>query len=319
MARPRAPWDGADSRSRVRRGLRGVHCGGELTWIGPPPRAHRFPPVPGSGDRRDPGAGARPRGPLPGDDRREARLRGRRAVSLPIWRIEWRIAIRRRRLLAFNVGIPLLLVVPLSFGGAPAYHASSAYTMLFVLFGTFGSAIPLLREGDGGPLRRILLTGFPEPAFVTERVLAGSALDLLQLFPAMALVLGAGRAGTDVWVAAIPALILAFVAANLVGLWVAALARSIAEGALLAAVVSLFLLHGSGVFRTPAPDSWGAILESVLPYRALHETFLAGTGGLTEAPMPAGLLVPAVTTALLFAVTVGCSSKLLERISDPIR
>jgi hypothetical protein len=240
-------------------------------------------------------------------------------VNLPIWRLEWTVTLRRGRLLAFNVGIPLLLALPLAFGGAPSYHAAAAYTVLFALFGTFGSTIPLLREADGGPLRRVVLTGFPASAFVFQRILAGTVLDLLQLSPAMALVLAAGGAAPAVWVSAVPAMFVALLGANVVGLWIAAFAGSIAEGALLAAVTSLFLLHGSGVFRDPAPDGVGGLLEQVLPYRSLHEVFLAAAGGAVPISAPSAFLVTGLASTLMFLGTIGVSRALLQAITDPIR
>jgi hypothetical protein len=241
-------------------------------------------------------------------------------VNAPIWSVEWKIALRRRRLLVFNVAIPLLLVLPISLGGAPPFHAAAAYTVLFALFGTFGSAIPLLRDGDGGPLRRIVLSGFPEPAYVTQRILAGTTLDLLQLIPALALILVTGRAEATVWASAIPALALALLAANLIGLWVAALAGSLAEGALFAAVVSLFVLHGSGVFRSPVPGSWSAAAESVLPYRPLHDALLTGAGGGSAISGVVGgdFLPPVALVVLLFLASVALASPLLRRISIPL-
>ncbi len=215
------------------------------------------------------------------------------------------------------MGIPLLLVLPISTGGAPAYHASAAYTVLFILFGTFGSAVPLLREGDGGPLRRVILRGVSEPIWAAERVLAGTGLDLLELLPALLVVLLLGGADWAAWVLLIPAVTVALAAANLVGVWVAAAARSIAEGALFAAVVSLFLLHGSGVFRTPVPGTWGATFEAVLPFAPLHGVLFSAAGG---APLPLSLtdlLVPGAATVLVFSLTLLASRNLIERITVP--
>ena len=214
------------------------------------------------------------------------------------------------------MGIPLLLVLPIATGGAPAYHASAAYTVLFVLFGTLGSAIPLLREGDGGPLRRVILRGVRESDLLAERVLAGAALDLLELLPGMIAIAALGSAAAPVWGLLIPSVLLALIAANLVGVWVAAAARSIAEGALFASVAALFLLHGSGVFRTPRPGSFGAVAEGLLPFAPLHEVlFDAAGGGLS--PYPGGLLVPSGVTVLLFLLTLLAATNLLERITVP--
>lgn len=233
-----------------------------------------------------------------------------------LWSLEWRLALRRRRLFVLNVAIPLLLVVPIAVGGAPAFHAAAAYTILFVLFGTFGSAIPLLREGEAGLLGRIVLAGHPEARILVERTLANAALDTLQLLPAFGVVLGLGGAPGPVWALAVPVLAGALLAANATGVLVAAAARSLAEGALFAAVVALFLLHGSGVFRTAPPGSAGAALEAVLPFGPLHETVLAGAGGpALSSGLPALFLAPWAGAAVLVLSCAAGARPLLRRIA----
>lgn len=237
-------------------------------------------------------------------------------MKASIWRLEWTLAFRRRRLFAMNVGIPLLLVAPVALGGAPPFHAAAAYAVLFVLFGTFGSAIPLLRDAEGGLLQRILLAGAAPRSLLLQRVLAGAAQDALQLLPSLSLVLLLGRAGAEVWLLALPLLGGALLAANVVGLGVAAAARSLAEGALFAAVVSLFLLHGSGVFRTAPPGTPASVAESVLPYGPLHRLLLAGAGG---APWPGGAAGALFTTwsaaAALLLLAVFAAGPLMRRIA----
>lgn len=239
-------------------------------------------------------------------------------MTAPVWRLEWRIALRRRRLLALDVGVPLALALPLAFGGAPPFHAAAALSVLFVLFGTFGSAIPLLREGEAGLLRRLVLSGAPTSRLLGERILAGAALDFAQLLPSLVVVLAAWRPGSHVWLAAPPVLLLTLLAANLIGVWVAAVARSLAEGALFAAVVSLFVLHGSGVFRSSPPGGIGAALEATLPFGPLHHLLLAAGGA---APAPAAdwaFAVSGGSALLLFAATLVVSARLLERIAPPV-
>jgi hypothetical protein len=238
-------------------------------------------------------------------------------------------AFRRRRLLALNVGIPLLLVLPVSLGGAPAFHAAAVYAVLFVLVGTFGAAIPVIRDGESGILRRMVLAGGSPRALLGVRGVAGALLDTVQLLPALVLVLaagwltgarpgGGGEAGL-LFLVALPVLAGALLGANLVGLWVAALARSVAEGALFAAVLSLFLLHGSGVFRTPAPGALAALLEAALPFASLHRILLAAAGG---APPPEYLPALAVAWAgsfLLLLATLLLAHPLTERITGSKR
>lgn len=71
--------------------------------------------------------------------------------------LEWQLARRRVRLFVLNVAVPLILVVPVALSGAPRAHAAAVYTVLFTLFGTFGSAIPLVRDGESGIFTRVAL------------------------------------------------------------------------------------------------------------------------------------------------------------------
>ena len=97
-------------------------------------------------------------------------------MSLLIAEVELRIALVRKRLLVLNMLVPLLLVVPVVLGAAPAFHASAVYAVLFMLFGTFGSAIPLVRDAEMGLVGRILQTGIRPGGFLVQRAaVAGDA------------------------------------------------------------------------------------------------------------------------------------------------
>jgi hypothetical protein len=189
------------------------------------------------------------------------------------------LAFRRRRLLALNALVPLLLVAPVALSDAPAAHAAAAYTVLFVLFGVFGSAIPLVRDGGSGLLTRWWLAGLPPRELLTSRLAAQTALDALEALPAMVVILLASGRASSASPTVILALPFALLVANALGAWTAALARSLAEGALFSSVLSLLLLHAAGTFRTPADGSLGARLESLSPFRPLHEAFLDAAGG----------------------------------------
>jgi len=213
-----------------------------------------------------------------------------------VWQLEWQRALRRKRLFRLNVIIPLLLVTPIAFSSAPRAHAAAVYTVLFALFGTFGAAIPALRDGEQGLIRRIAQTRLDMRAVLLARGLAGGVIDSLQLMPALLVIVIA----TDIPISAAGLLVIALVAslvfANLFGLAVAALARSVGEGALFAAVTTLLLLHASGVFRTPQAGSIGARVEPFAPYRALHELLLSAAPSYG---VWAALLLLAVVTGVL--------------------
>ncbi len=192
-----------------------------------------------------------------------------------VWRLEWRIALARRRLFVVNVVVPLMLVLPIALAGAPAVHAAGVYVVLFVLHGTFGAAIPLVRDGQAGLVLRASRAGVGARALLLERAAAGTCLDFVQLTPSIVVVAWAAGASPGPLLAVAVALLGGLWVANLLGILVAAAARSLAEAALFAAVSTLLLLHVSGVFRTGAPGTLAGSLEAFAPFRALHESLLA--------------------------------------------
>lgn len=189
-----------------------------------------------------------------------------------VWRLEWRMAFRRRRLFIINIVVPLALVMPIALSDAPAVHAAAVYAILFTLHGTFGSAIPLVRDAEGGLVGRVFRAGIPARSLLLARAAAGTCLDAVQLAPSFGiLVWSSGAAWSDIPMVAL-ALFGGLWVANLLGTVVATVARSVAEAALFAATSSLLLLHLSGVFRTGAPGSFSSTLEALAPFRALHES-----------------------------------------------
>jgi hypothetical protein len=213
-------------------------------------------------------------------------------------------------LFRLNIIIPLLLVVPIAFGGAPAAHAAAVYTVLFALFGTFGATIPALRDAEHGMIRRIAHTPLDARGVVFGRALAGGCIDALQLLPSLAIILIAGSPSLGVTSGVLVTLVGSLVFANCAGLLIAAVARSVGEGALFAAVTTLLLLHASGVFRTPAEGSLGAAVEMIAPYRALHELLLAvSVGNVVEF---AGLWLSSIALAV---VVTAMSHRMLHALA----
>ncbi len=237
-------------------------------------------------------------------------------MRFPVAKVELRLAFRRRRVFVLNTVIPLLLVLPLALGAAPPYHAAAVYAVLFVLFGVMGTAIPFLRDSEADLLRRVAMCGQPPARLLAERGAAGVAIDALQLLPALVLVLALGGSPGAAWAFLPVALVMALAAAAVVGTWIAALARSLAEGALLAAVTTLFLLHGSGVFRRPVPGGWGERIEALLPFAPLHRGLQGAAFGESGIVPGWGELVPGLgLTALGVVLTAVAAPALLNRIT----
>ena len=172
-------------------------------------------------------------------------------MTLAVWRAEWLTAVRRRRLFLFNILIPLTFVATIALSSAPAVHAAAVFTVLFTVFGTFGSSIPLIRDGESGLLRRYVLTGIHPGGLLLQRVFATAALDLIELAPSVLVIVAARGSSASQFAMVVGALILGLLAANALGALTAALARSVAEGALLSAMAALLLLHWAGRFVLP--------------------------------------------------------------------
>jgi hypothetical protein len=188
-----------------------------------------------------------------------------------VFRLEWRLALVRRRLLVWNLLVPALIVAPVAFSPAAAPHRAAVYAVFFVFFGVFGSAIPLIRDGRSGRTEKLLLTGYGSRRWLLERVVAGSTIDVAELLPSIALVSVAGGARPAGAAALALALALALVFANLLGALVAAAVRSLAEGALGCSVIALLSLHLAGAFRTAREGSRAAVAQTGSPFRPLVE------------------------------------------------
>ncbi len=226
-------------------------------------------------------------------------------MTVTVLRTEWLTAVRRRRLFMFNILIPLTFVATIALSSAPAVHAAAVFTVLFALFGTFGSSIPLIRDGESGLLRRYVLTGVHPGGVVLQRVIAAAGLDLVELAPSVFVIVAARGSSASQFAMVVLALILGLLAANALGAITAALAKSVAEGALFSAVAALLLLHWAGTFRSPVPGTWQATLEAWNPFRPLHESLLAAAGAGGPDLDPALLTPPiAATVAVLVLITV---------------
>ena len=220
---------------------------------------------------------------------------------MTIWGLAWRSALRRRRLFAWNVAVPLLLLTPVALSEAAAPHRVAVFGVFIVFFAAFGSAIPAVRDARDGWLDEILRTGYPAPRWLLERTLAGTAIDTLQLLPVLLVLLWSGgglRAGPVLLAAALATLWFA----NLLGPLVAAAVRSLAEAALASAALSLLLLHFGGFFRTPVPG-WSQLVADWNPYTPLQAALAAGVGAT---PMDGSVWLRSLLVVLLttFGATV---------------
>ncbi|MDX1396103.1 MAG: hypothetical protein R3195_17105 [Gemmatimonadota bacterium] len=228
---------------------------------------------------------------------------------MTVWSLAWRCALARRRLFVWNVLVPLLLLSPVALSEAAAPHRTAVFGVFFVFFATFGSAIPTVRDASDGWLDTVFVSGVPGHRWFLESWAAGTILDLIQLVPASWVLIGVstGASAGEILRLGV-ALLVAIGTANVVGPLVAAVVRSLAEAALVAAAVSLGLLHLSGFFRVPT-GGWQAAVAAWSPYRPLREALAdvqaggAGVAGdwLPALALAAGLLAGAARSAARWA------------------
>lgn len=213
-----------------------------------------------------------------------------------VWRLEWRIALSRRRRVAWSAAVPVLLLVPVAASGAAPAHRAAVYALFAAFFGLFGSAAPVVRDGRRGWIERLLLTGYGARAWAVERTAAHALQDLLELTPALVAVLWVEGAALGTVAAAVGAVLLALLVANLLGVVAGAAVRSLGEAALLCSAVGLAALHLAGAFRAPAPGTWQAAAADVNPFRPVVEAWRAvalGSSGWGETAAAAAAAGPA--------------------------
>jgi len=233
-------------------------------------------------------------------------------MSLAVWRLEWRVAFARRRLLLWNVAVPLFLLLPVASSRAASMHKGAVLAVLVVLFGTFGSCIPLLREGELGWLDKVLRSGYGDRRWLAERLASGTAIDMLELTPAVAgFLIATGVSLADVG-RLLPALLLALLVANILGVLTAAFVRSVAEGALVSAAAGLFALHFSGLFRPSEPGSWQMVVEVLDPLTTFTRSLAAGSA--TGGPPTDGAWGPPLAGSILVFGILLFGTKLTRRL-----
>lgn len=222
-------------------------------------------------------------------------------MRAPAWRQTWQVSLRRRRLFAWNVVIPIMLLVPVVTSDAAGSHRAVVVAVFVAFFGAYGSCIPLIRDGMSGWAEKVLLTGYGGRRWLAERTAASIVIDVVQLLPVNLLLFWLGGVPPEAGLLVLVATAVALAFANLLGVFVAAVVRALGEAALGCAVISLFALHAAGVFRTPAVGSAWEVAETWSPFRPVHELWLGVLDGSAEAADGS------LTAALPFVDTFGPS------------
>jgi hypothetical protein len=237
-------------------------------------------------------------------------------MTSAVWGLQWRLSVTRKRVFILNVVVPLTVVLPVATEAVPPGPAAGIYAVLFAAFAVFGSSLPLRWEGQRGMSARVVRSGVSPSSYLLQRIGAGALLDTLQLTPALLVAALAAGATVPQVGRALIALVATVWVCGLLGILIAAASRSITETALFSATAVPLIAHMSGVFHTP-DGSLSSSLESVSPFRALHEALLQMTVGAQSGgwialllwavllPVPVSLLGPRILTALSRATRGG--------------
>jgi hypothetical protein len=201
-----------------------------------------------------------------------------RVLPGSLWTREWLVALGRPRALVLRVAIPLALAVPLVAGGAPTFWAAMLVTVLCAMVGAVGSGMTLARARASGLLSRLAVTPRPPERAVGSWIAASTAIDALQLLPALGVVAAGG--GTPAWWPALAVSALAvLLVANVLGCALAVAAGGPAEVLLDVAVVLAPLLYLAGIFTGVPREGWRATVATLDPFSHLQSALVGSLGG----------------------------------------
>ncbi|MGI6021988.1 MAG: hypothetical protein ACOX8D_02485 [Methanoculleus sp.] len=207
--------------------------------------------------------------------------------------------LRDRRGLFFKFALPAALLLPLIFADLPVSLPATGITVAVIFSGVFGSSIGLVRLRENGMLERMAMLPISPRRLTAGYILANTLLDGAQIAVPLAAFLFVHLPATpEVAVSFVSAV----VAANALGVIVAAVPGSSGEGHLYAIVTVMAAIAISGLVA-PTPHAQG-----LLPFWYLYATLLAIPGTFPLSPVAlAGLILGSalVISPRLFGRSVG--------------
>jgi ABC-type multidrug transport system permease subunit len=214
-------------------------------------------------------------------------------------------ALASRRTLVVRLGLPLLLGLPLVLADVPAAVRAPGLTMLVLFVSFFGAAVAASRRREAGLAERLRLLPLPPMLVRLDLVLAGAAVDAVQMAAVLALLVavhGRGMGAADA-AALAGTLVATLVALNAAGMALAAVARSNPEVHLLGALAVGIVAMAGGVIPVPAQlEGIVAATSPMNPVAALAAALARAAGdgpGPGEAWSVAGGAALALAGALL--------------------
>lgn len=226
----------------------------------------------------------------------------RRVMPASMFARELLVTITRPRSLLIKIAFPLILTVPLITGHAPTFWAAMLLSVLCAMVGTIGSAVTLSRAREAGLLTRLALTP-RSPARVLAAWIAGAtAVDALQLAPAIAVLLILAPVTLQAGIALVLVICAVLLLANVLGCLVSAVGGGPGEVLLDVSVLLAPLLFLGGLFTGVPRDGWRWYAAIVDPFSYLHSAFIDALGGAPA--FGAGVVAAAAVVTAVVALAV---------------
>ncbi len=195
--------------------------------------------------------------------------------------------IRDRRRLFLKFALPAALLLPLILADIPISLQAAGITVAVIFSGAFGSSIGLVRIREGGMLERITMLPLSPRRLITEYILANALLDGVEIAIPLAAFLFIHPPAPEGVIFVVISFASAVVAANALGVLVAAVPGSSGEGHLYAIITVMAAIALSGLI-TPAP-----YVQGLLPFWYLHAALTTTPVAFALAPPLAGIFIGA--------------------------
>lgn len=236
----------------------------------------------------------------------------RRPLPAGMFLRELLISATRPRALLLKMAFPLVLTVPLVTAHAPTFWAGMLLTVLCAMVGAVGAGMTAARARESGFLTRLTLTPRQPWRVVGSWVVAGALVDLVQLLPALVVVLVLAPTTLATGVALVVGVAAVLVVANSLGFAVSALGGGPGEVLLDTVVLLAPLLFLGGLFTGVPASGWRMTAASVDPFAYVHAAFIAALGG-SPSFSSAAVVIAALCSVAAGLVLVGLAAPLVLR------
>ncbi len=215
------------------------------------------------------------------------------------WQKELLEASRGRRAVALKFLLPLVLLAPLAFGAVPVSMKAIGFSVAVLFIGVFGSSVRLIHLRDSRMLERMAVLPVPPYGLAAEYILASAFLDGVQLLAPLFLLIGTGGNSIPSVIMILLAYPAALIGANALGVFVASLSASAAEGHLFA-VLSVI---GAAGLSGAIPGMGAGWSPWLLPFGPFAATLRVSADGAPLVAVPLAWLSALALLGLVLVIS----------------